>query len=69
VTFHPEQGKAVEADINEDGSFSAKDVPVGSLRVTVKGDGVPKKYGDKQTSTLTVEITQGQLHLDLALAR
>jgi hypothetical protein len=67
VAFHPEQGKVVAADINEDGQFTAEAIPTGVMRVTVTGGGVPEKYTDKQKTPLAVEIKKGQnqLHIEL----
>jgi hypothetical protein len=69
VSFHPEKGKAVEADTSEDGTYSAKDVPVGSLRVTVTAKGLPEKYADKEQTPFLFQVQKGENQLDIALKR
>jgi hypothetical protein len=66
VAFHPEKGKPVEADI-KDGDYAAKGVPVGTVRITVKAEGVPPKFGGANTTTLTAEVKKGKNNLDLDL--
>jgi hypothetical protein len=66
VSFHPAKGKAVTADV-QDGSYSAKGVPVGKLRVTVEGKDVPKKFSSPDTSGLVAEVTEGVTTLDINL--
>jgi hypothetical protein len=59
VAFHPEKGKSVEADI-KDGAFSAAEVPVGSVRVTIHTEGAPVKYADKNRTPLAIEVKKGE---------
>jgi hypothetical protein len=59
VAFHPEQGNAVEAEI-KDGQCAAKDVPVGSLRVTVTAEGLPEKYAGKEQTPLRFQVQKGE---------
>jgi hypothetical protein len=66
VTFHPENGKGIEAGIQL-GEYSASGVPVGILRVTIYGVGVPKKFGIKDQTPLTVEMKKGENSMDLDL--
>jgi hypothetical protein len=42
IAFHPAKGKPVKAVIKEDGSYTAKDVPVGQVRVTIETESVKK---------------------------
>jgi hypothetical protein len=67
VAFHPARGKAVEVKIAADGTYNAKKVPVGEVKITVKGPGVPKKFESVNTSglTLTVEKGKSQHNIDL----
>ncbi len=69
VTFHPAKGKAVEAKIAADGSYSAKNVPVGELKITVKGTGVPKKYESVKTSGLTLTVEKGKSNHNIDLRK
>jgi hypothetical protein len=66
VTFHPESGKGIEAGIQL-GEYSATDVPVGTLRVTIYGVGLPKKFGIKDQTPLTVEMKKGENRMDFDL--
>lgn len=36
VAFHPEKGKPIKAKLQEDGTYEAKKVPVGKVRLTVE---------------------------------
>jgi hypothetical protein len=67
VTFHPEKGNPVEADLDENGSFMAKGVPAGSFGVTVKAEGVPAKYADKDKTEIQFQVSRGEnvMNLDL----
>jgi hypothetical protein len=60
VTFHPEKGDPVEADI-KDGKYTAKGLPVGPFRVTIKAESVPVRYADKNTTPLRVEIRHEEI--------
>jgi hypothetical protein len=66
VTFHPENGKGIEAGIQL-GEYSASGVPVGTLRVTIYGVGLPKKFGIKDQTPLTVEMKKGENRMDFDL--
>lgn len=68
VTFYPEVGDPIEADI-KDGSYSATDVPAGTVRVTIQGPGVPARYGDKDRTPLRLRVRKGESTLDLTLAK
>jgi len=68
VAFHPEKGKAVEVDV-KDGAYSAKGVPTGNLRVTIKGEGVPAKFSDKDKTTLRYNMVKGENKVDLRLEK
>jgi hypothetical protein len=67
VTFHPNKGKPVVAQIQKDGTYSAKNVPLGEMRVTVESKGLPKKYSDSKTSSLMIQVAQGKNNFDLDL--
>jgi multidrug efflux pump subunit AcrA (membrane-fusion protein) len=69
VTFHPETGEAIEADLNEDGSYSAKDVPVGSIGVTIKAEGVPAVYADKNKTPFKFQVSRGENVLDMEVKK
>ncbi len=55
ITFHPENGKAVEAEI-KDGQYAAEGVSVGSHVVTVKAGGVAAVYANWKTTPLTIDV-------------
>jgi hypothetical protein len=67
VTIHPNKGKPVVAQIQKDGTYSAKDVPLGEMRVTVEAKGLPKKYSDLKTSSLMIQVAQGKNNFDIDL--
>ncbi len=77
IAFHPAQGKAVSANIAEDGSYAADDVPVGELRVTVEPPSkrvpiklfvkIPDKYKSPKTSGLTYDAKEGKQTFDIEL--
>jgi hypothetical protein len=69
VSFHPEKGKPVSADLQADGSYSAKGVPVGQMRITVESKETPKKFANPNTSGLTVEVKKGKQVYDIALSK
>jgi hypothetical protein len=69
VTFHHETGEAIEAEINETGSYSAKEVPVGQYRVTIKAAGVPAKYADKYKSEIQCDVRRVKIDLNLELKK
>jgi hypothetical protein len=69
VTFHPEKGNPVEADLDENGSFMAKGVPVGSFGVTVKAEGLPEKYAVKDTTPLKFVVMTGVNEVHIVLNR
>jgi hypothetical protein len=73
VIFYPEAGDPVEADI-KNGSYSATDVPAGTVRVTVLGqtekkESVPQRYADKERTPLRLRVRKGESTLDLTLAK
>ncbi len=67
VSFHPEKGKPVAAEIKADGSFEAKGVPAGTLRVTVEAKFLPRKYSSPDTSGIRVEVKKGKQKINLEL--
>ncbi len=67
VVFQPAKGKAVVANLNKDGSFSAKAVPVGPTKVAITAPGLPKKYTKVETSGLTFEVRKGEQQFDIQL--
>jgi hypothetical protein len=68
VVFHPAKGKAIEAETKEDGSYTAKDVPVGKTPVTIALDGLlPPRYSDPKKTELTFEVKKGKNTADFDL--
>jgi hypothetical protein len=67
IVFHPPVGKAIAAKINKDGTYEAKNVPVGKLMVSVDSKGLPKKYTSPKTSGLTYEPAKGANQFDIEL--
>jgi len=68
VSFHPGKGKPIEATI-KDGAYSAENVPVGEVTITVVAKGVPAKYGDLKTTPLKYDAKKGSQELDLELTK
>jgi hypothetical protein len=68
VVFHPEKGSPVEAVI-KDGQYTAKDVPAGTLTVTVAAEGLPEIYASKEQTPLMFQVRKGVNQIDLALMR
>ena len=66
VWFHPAKGKPVGAVV-KNGAYSAAGVPVGDLRVTVEGKGVPRRYSSAEKSPLKVSAQEGNNTYDLFL--
>jgi hypothetical protein len=83
VSFHPEKGKPFVAQLQDDGTYSVKDVPVGEMKVTIETESlknpakppkggkkyipIPRKYGDPKTSDLTYKVVEGAQTLDIEL--
>jgi len=67
IAFHPKEGKPVVALLGQDGTYSAKDVPTGTMRVSVESKLVPEKYASPETSGLQVELLKGKNILDIEL--
>jgi hypothetical protein len=67
VSFHPRKGKPVVADIKADGTYSARKVPVGEVRISIKSKGVPEKYASPKTSGLTLKVTKGKQEFNIEL--
>jgi hypothetical protein len=67
VIFHLKDGNAISAETKEDGSYTAKDVPTGTLPVSIQGEGVPKKYADRKTTPLQLEVKKGKSTADFEL--
>jgi hypothetical protein len=67
IAFHPEKGKPVTAEIQKDGTYSAKNVPVGEMRITVEAKGLPKDYADPKKSALRLDIQKGMNNCDFEL--
>jgi hypothetical protein len=51
--------------IRDDGTYTATDVPVGEVRVSFQAPGVPKKFGDPNTSELKYTIGPDTKSLDI----
>ena len=66
VRFYSEQPVVIV--MIKDGRFEVV-LPPGVMRVTIKGDGVLEKYGDKETTPFKVEVIQGQNQFDFNLPR
>ena len=64
--FHPAKGKPVVATV-KNGAYSAAKVPVGELRITLEGKGVPKKYAAVKTTPLTLTVQKGENNCDLVV--
>jgi hypothetical protein len=47
ITFHPAKGKPIKVKIKADGSYEAKKVPVGKMRVTVETESLRLAGGKK----------------------
>ena len=62
-------GKPVEAQLKEDGSYQANDVPVGAAQVTIEGEGVPAKYADPKTTPIKFDVQKGTSTGDLDLKK
>lgn len=69
VAFHPAAGKPVEARIDADGNFTARDVLLGDVPVTVDAAGVPKVYADPKRTPLRVTIRPGKQTADFDLRK
>jgi hypothetical protein len=69
IAFHPEKGKPVEAEIDKNGVYKAKQVPVGRMRVTIttKKVRIPPKYSNPDTTGLVVEVLKGDQKVDIQL--
>jgi hypothetical protein len=67
VIFHLKDGNVVAADLKEDGSYMAKDVPTGTLPVSIQGEGVPKQFTDRKTTPLRLEVKPGKSTADFEL--
>ena len=67
VMFHPKEGNAITAELSDDGTYTAKDVPLGKLPVTIQGEGVPKVFTDSKTTPLQVEVKPGKATVDFEL--
>src|SRR5262245_6435715 len=67
VEFHPLKGKPVTADIDKDGTYKAKKVPVGERKVVVKAKVLPAQYQSPKTTPLTVEVKKGKQVFDIEL--
>jgi hypothetical protein len=68
ILFHPAKGKAIEAKIKADGTYAAKAVPAGKVRVSFKDvPGLPAKYSSPKTTPLVIEAKEGESIIDFAL--
>jgi hypothetical protein len=66
LALHVAGAKPLELEIT-DGKYAGDKVPIGKRIATIKGVGVPAKYGSPETSGLIVEIKAGANVLDLQL--
>ena len=83
VSFHPDKGKPFVAQLQDDGSYTLKDVPVGAMRVTIETESlknpakppkggkkyvpIPRAYADPKTSGLTYTMLEGRQAFDIEL--
>ena len=58
IIFHLDGGQFVGAKI-KDGAYRIDRVPVGTHKITVEGDGVPARHASDETSSLTIEVKEG----------
>jgi hypothetical protein len=68
VTFYPEMDKSIEAEI-KDGKYTAEGVPGGPYKVTIKAEGLPVRYTDKDTSELKFQVSRGENVMNLSLTK
>jgi hypothetical protein len=47
IAFHPAKGKAIKVEIQPDGTYSAKKVPVGQVKVTIDTEPAKPRVKDK----------------------
>jgi hypothetical protein len=66
IFFHLDNGQFVGSKV-KDGKFTVDRVPTGAKKVSVEGDGVPKKFSSEETSPLRVEIKEGDGVYDFVL--
>jgi hypothetical protein len=66
LVLHLDDGKAISGRV-WDGVFTFDNVPAGTLRVSVMGEGLPMRYADPDTSGLSVRVEGGsnRAHLEL----
>jgi hypothetical protein len=81
ITFHPEKAGPITATINQDGTYAARNVPAGAVKVSIETESarpkpgqppvrfvpIPKKYAKPDTSGLTFRIVEGKQILDVVL--
>ncbi len=58
ITFYRSDGQFVGSKV-KNGKYAIDHMPVGVLKVTIEGKGVPARYASENTSPLTVEIKKG----------
>jgi hypothetical protein len=66
--LYPEKGEPIAIEIDENGSFSAKEVPVGVMTVAIDAEGVHVKYSSPKTSALVVDVREGDNQFQFKLA-
>ena len=64
IFFHLDDDQFFGAKIKE-GRYKASRAPVGTWKVTVEGEAVPKRYASEETSPLTVQIKEGTNTFDI----
>jgi hypothetical protein len=68
IEFHySDKGKPITADLQKDGTYAAKKVPLGELKVVFKVKGLPRKYTSRDTTPLIVEVKKGKQVADFEL--
>ena len=66
ITFHRDNGQFVGSKI-KDGKYSIDSLPIGTMRVTIEGPGVPAKFGSEDASALVVQAKAGRSAFDFSL--
>ena len=66
IMFHTTDGQFVGSKI-KNGKYAVDQIPTGTRKVTIEGDGVPAKYSFDDKSPLTVEVIEGENTLDFVI--
>ncbi len=63
ITFHRDNGQFVGSKI-KDGKYSIDNLPVGTMKVAIEGQGVPLKFGSEETTGLSVQAKEDRSVFD-----